>query len=310
MIAEMFSKEEKNHISKQIKDISLTTVDKEMEQLMVIGEKASEKSERCRTGNNIVDYFTFLQRLETKGKYNANFFEFLANIETFKEKKFIQTMIQFYKEKKNKNGKMNNYKVLKEVYNICISAINVMRPLICMEMYTRFHSKKVLNFCVGWGGTAIAAAALQLDSYYGVEINTDLKEPHQQLISYLKTKSTTKVTIHSGDATTFDYSTIEYDTVFTSPPYYFIQRYANNTQYTSKEDMNERFYKPVFTNTYKHLKPGGHYIINVCKEVYDNVLKDMFGEAHISFPIKKSKRQNNYQEIAYVWVKSITPFNI
>ena len=68
--------------------------------------------------------------------------------------------------------------------------------------------------------------------------------------------------------------------------------------------MDDRFYKPVFTKTYAHLKPGGHYIINICKEVYDNVLKNLLGEAHERFPLKKSKRQNNYTEIVYVWYKS------
>ena len=52
------------------------------------------------------------------------------------------------------------------------------------------------------------------------------------------------------------------------------------------------------------LQQGGHYIINICKEVYDNVLKGLFGEAHEIFPLKKSKRQNEYTEMVYVWVKN------
>ena len=303
MLQETYSNREKLEISQNIKHISIETVDNEMNQLIQIGENASTKSDRSKIGNNVVDYFTFLQRLETKGKYNVNYFEFLANIDTFKEKKFIQTMLTYYKNVKNKNNTKNEHIVLKEVYNICISAINIMRPLLCMEMYSRFKSKRVLNFCMGWGGTAVAAAALNLEAYYGVEINTDLKEPHQQLVSYLKTKSSTDIQVHVGDATKVDYSLFDYDTVFTSPPYYFIQKYANNEQYSSKKDMDEKFYNPVFLHTYTHLKKGGHYIINVCKEVYNNVLIQLLGEAHLIFPLKKSKRQNNYDEIAYVWIK-------
>jgi hypothetical protein len=52
------------------------------------------------------------------------------------------------------------YKVLKEVYNILISAINIMRKLNCMEIFTMFNSKKVLNFCAGWGGSMVASAAI------------------------------------------------------------------------------------------------------------------------------------------------------
>ena len=35
------------------------------------------------------------------------------------------------------------------------------------------------------------------------------------------------------------------------------------------------------------------YSGDVCKEVYDNVLKETMGEAHEIFPLKKSKRQNH-----------------
>jgi DNA modification methylase len=98
---------------------------------------------------------------------------------------------------------------------------------------------------------------------------------------------------------------LNYDTVFTSPPYYSIEKYPNSVKYESKKEMEEEFYKPLFTKTYNGLQIGGHYIINVCKEVYDKVLKNLLGEAHESFPLKKSKRQNDYTEMVYVWIKNI-----
>jgi predicted RNA methylase len=303
MIPENFSKEQKIEIAKKIKNIKLNDVEEEMDKLLKIGKEAHMISGRSKIGNNIVDYFSFLQRLETKGKYDANYFDFLKNLDIFREKKFIQNMLKYYEDVKNKNKTKNDYKVYKEVYNICISAINIMRPLNCMEIYTRYDAKKVLNFCAGWGGSTVGAAALNIEAWYGVEINIDLKEPYDNMLSYLRTKSNTKFSVWFVDAVDFDYSKIEYDTVFSSPPYYFIEKYANNNGYESKKDMDEKFYKPVFTKTYSHLKPGGHYIINICKEVYDNVLKKLFGEAHDQFPLKKSKRQNNYTEMVYVWHK-------
>jgi 16S rRNA G966 N2-methylase RsmD len=304
MLKENYTKEEKVEIAKKIKDINTEDIEEDMNKLIKIGEKADMISNRSKIGNDVVDYFTFLKRLETKGKYNINYFEFIKNLEFFREKKFIQTMLKYYEDVKNKNNTKHEYKVLKEVYNICISAINIMRPLNCMEIYTRFNAKRVLNFCAGWGGSMVAAAALNIDSYYGVEINTDLKEPYEKMESYLRTKSNTKFSIHFADAVEFDYSSIDYDTVFTSPPYYFIEKYANNVGYKSKKEMDDKFYKPVFSNTYLHLKKGGHFIINVCKEVYDNVLKNLFGEAQLIFPLKKSKRQNNHTEMVYVWIKN------
>jgi len=299
----ILSKTEKQNIAKKIKNINMDNVNDEMNKLMQIGTSAPEISPRSRIGNNIVDYFTFLQRLETKGKYDVNFFEFIQNIEEFKKKKFIQTMLTYYKDVKNKNNTKNEYIVLKEVYNICISAINIMRPLNCMEIYAKYNAKRVLNCCAGWGGSTVAVAALNLDAFYGIEINTELKEPYDNMIAYLKTKTMCTFEMHFCDATQFDYTTIMYDTVFCSPPYYFIEKYENALCYDSKKQMEQQFYKPLFLNSYNGLQVGGHYIINICKEVYENVLKELLGQAKDIFPFKKSKRQNNYTEMVYVWEK-------
>jgi len=299
----IFNNIKKIEIAKAIKDITLNDIDEEFNQLVNIGKTAYTIGPRSRIGNNVVDYFTFTQRLETKGKYDASFFDFLQNIDEFKKKKFIQNMLTYYKEVKNKNNTKNEYIVYKEVYNICISAINIMRPLNCMEIYTKYNAKRVLNFCAGWGGSTVAAAALKLDAFYGVEINTSLKPSYDIMVSYLVSKYPTQMVIEFGDAAIIDYSLWNYDTVFASPPYYFIEKYENNLAYTSKKDMVERFYNPAFSKTYNGLQKGGHYIINICKEVYDEVLKKILGEAHEIFPLKKSKRQNDYTEMVYVWRK-------
>jgi len=68
--------------------------------------------------------------------------------------------------------------------------------------------------------------------------------------------------------------------------------------------MDDLFYRPIFTKVYDGLERKGQFIINVCKEVYENVLIDLLGPAHESYPYKKSKRQNDHSEIVYVWVKS------
>ena len=303
MEQEVYTADEKKNIAHDIKHITFNDMENDYNKLVYIGNDARNTSSRSRIGNNVVDYFTFNQRLETKGKYNTNFFEFVRNIEEFKKKKFIQTMLTYYKDVKNKNNTKNEYTVLKEVYNICISAINIMRPLNCMEIYTKYNAKRVLNFCAGWGGSTVAAAALNIEAFYGVEINKDLKLPYDNMIKYLNGNCDTQFDVIFSDALDVDYANMVYDAVFSSPPYYFLEKYANNVTYVSKADMNDQFYKPLFTKTYNGLQHGGHYIINICKEVYDNVLKVVLGEAHDAFPLKKSNRQNNHTEMVYVWFK-------
>ena len=298
-----WTEEERDQIAQQIKPKNESLIEKEFENLQSIAHEAYKMSERCRIGNAIVDYFTFSQRLGTKGKYDVNFFEFVANIEYFKQKKFIQNMLEYYNNVKNKNKQKNEYVVLKEVYNICISAINIIRPLVYMEIYSKYKPNIVLDFCAGWGGAAVASAALNIDKYIGIEINDNLKKPYEKLCMFLSNKSKTTIEMYFQDALQVDYSKLNYDLVFTSPPYYFIQKYEKNAIYKDKKEMDELFYKPLFSKTFTHLKEGGKYILNVNKEVYERVCTTLLGEANEIFPYKKSKRQNNYKEMVYVWNK-------
>ena len=303
MYSESFSPNEKLEISKMIKNISIEGAIQDFADLKNIGKNASTISERCRIGNNVVDYFTFRERLETKGKYNANFFEFISNIDEFKKKKFILNMLEYYDKVKNKNKTKNKYIVWKETYNICISAINIFRPIFAMEIYEKYKSERVLDFCAGWGGRLVGACALNLKKYIGIDINSSLKEPYANLKEFMKETSSTEIEMIFDDALNVAYEKLEYDIAFTSPPYYFLEKYENNVDYVSKKEMNEKFYKPLFEKTYVHLKPGGHYILNINKEIYESVCLDLLGSAHEQFSLKKSKRQNDYTEYVYVWHK-------
>jgi predicted RNA methylase len=298
---------EKTTISKNIKPITLDDAIKDFNKLRLLSKNfeknSSNISSRCRTGNNVVDYFTFTERLNTKGKYDVNFFEFLVNIDEFKKKKFIANMLKYYEDVKNKNNTKNNYVVLKEVYNICISAINIFRPLVAIEIYAKYKPTSVLDFTCGWGGRLVGACALNIPNYIGIDINTNLINPYLEMKSFFKNISETNVDIFFENAANFDYSSITYDMVLTSPPYFFLEKYSNNENYSSKAEMKNNFYIPVISNTYKYLQQGGYYCLNINKEIYEDICIGLLGVATDIMPLKKSKRQNNYEEFIYIWCK-------
>jgi len=294
-------KEKNEKISKQIKPITLEKIKREFQILQNIDAKEMSVS---RKGNDIVDYFTFTERLRTKGKYNINFYEFVEQIEEFKKKKFIHNMLNYYEKVKNKNKTKNEYVVYKEVYNICISAINLFRPLMAMEIYTRYNPTSILDFTCGWGGRLVGACALNIPNYIGIDMNTDLTKPYEEMKLFLEERSQTKIDIRIADATKIDYSQLVYDMVFTSPPYFFLEKYPNNTDYESKEKMKTQFYLPLFSNTFQHLKKNGYYCLNVNTEVYE-IAVSLWGKANEMIPLKKSKRQNKYTEYIYVWKKEL-----
>ena len=311
--------DEKQIIANKIKCISETCMKDDYEMLKNMMAAATttaaeanvssvEFNERCRVGNNVVDFFTFRERLETRGKYNINFYDFFTNIEEFKKKKFIQTMLTYYETTKNARGFKNECIVLKEVYNICISAINIFRPLLAMEVYQRFKPTRILDPCAGWGGRAVGAAVCNI-SYFGLDINARLHEPYNKMSAFLNSSSSSSsnnlINLLIADAVSYDYSTIVpgYDMVFTSPPYYFIEKYSHNNNYASKDEMDQQFYIPLFSNTYKHLLPGGNFVLNVNNEIYKRVCLALFGPAEQTINCKKSKRQNDYREMIYIWKK-------
>ena len=304
MIPETFNEIDKVMISRHIKQITPTDAATDFLKLKDIGLNAAIISPRSRVGNNVVDFFTFKERLNTKGKYNMNYYEFITNLEEFKKKTFINNMLTYYTDVKNKNKTKNEYIVLKEVYNICISAINIFRPLVAMQIYVKYNPVTVLDFTCGWGGRLVGACALNVPNYIGIDINSNLKTAYSEMINFLSIHSQTNAQVLIEDAVLFDYSRIEYDMVLTSPPYYFLEKYSNNSSYgNSKEEMNKYFYIPLFSNTFKHLKSGGHYCLNINKEIYDNVCVPILGIAQETIELKKSKRQNDYGEFIYIWYK-------
>lgn len=291
-------------ISKQIKNIHHDDAVRDFQDLKAIGSNADTMSSRCQVGNNTVDYFTFTERLNTKGKYNVSFFEFLTNIEEFKKKKFIANMLLYYENVKNKNNTKNHYTVLKEVYNICISAINIFRPIVAMEIYTKYKPTSILDFTCGWGGRLVGACALNIPKFTGIDINKNLEVPYEEMSHFLHEQSSTDIQLIIADAVTFDYSSLQYDMVLTSPPYFFLEKYSHNESYNNKkQEMIEKFYIPVITNTFQYLSSGGYYCLNINKEIYEKVCIPLLGNALDSLSLKKSKRQNNYTEFIYVWKK-------
>jgi tRNA1(Val) A37 N6-methylase TrmN6 len=295
------------YIAKQIKPICLEEAKKDFTELREMAVSSKKITDRCRIGNNTVDFFTFEERLHTRGKYNVSFYEFIERIDEFSKKKFIQNMLVYYSTVKNKNNTKNQHVVWKEVYNICISAINIFRPLVAMEVYMKYKPNRILDVCAGWGGRLIGAAALDVPYYIGIEINQKLREPYQDMQTFLsehETKPKTKCTMIFEDALTFPLEDLpEYDMAFTSPPYYFLEKYSNNSEYKNKDEMNEKFYVPLFKKVFLHLKLGGRFILNVNKEIYEKVCIPLFGESADKMPLKKSKRQNDYGEYIYVWIK-------
>jgi hypothetical protein len=299
---------EKRRLAKQIRDYSSQELEKDYQKLCDIGCDASNQSVYVTTGNKVVDQYTFEERLNTISRNRLSFYEFWENIYYFKNKPNIKKLLN---ELETSRKTESEYVRLYNVYRLYYGAVNIFRPILAMEYYCLYQPKTVLDFTMGWGGRLVGACALNIPKYIGIDANTRLEQHYEGLKTFLAPRTNTQIELYFKDALEIDYSKLQYDMVFTSPPYYNTEKYQHMTVYNNKEHWDELFYRPLLYQTYKYLKKGGVYCLNISVEIYTRVCVGLLGEATTRFPMKKNNRHNKSgartdhfnTEYIYVWKK-------
>ena len=288
-------------IVQRLNPISETKIITEYKKLRELKCKGTMNvSSHLRLGNAVVDYFTMVERLHTKGNKGIDFYTFWEQREKYRKVPYVAKMLKFYKTRK-----IDEIRKFKYIFNMYFSSIAIFKPVVAMETYCRVKASRVLDFTMGWGGRLVGACALDLKSYIGIDLNTNLKPAYAKLESFLKTQGThTQIDLRFQDALQIDYTKLDYDTVLTSPPYYDLETYRRSKP-RSKDSWIEEFYKPLYERTWKGLKKGGHYCLNVPQEIYEETCVPVLGKSHMQFLLKKKDRteETKYKEYIYVWKK-------
>ena len=309
---ESYSLDEKREIAHQIRaytDLDLVT---DYQRLCEIGCGAKDTHIRNRAGNKVVDSFTFFERLNTVGKKGLSFYQLWKHRRAFADKSYVRGFVRFSRKKV---GEKNETKMWYNLYRFYFSSINLFRPLVAMEYYCRYRPTCVLDFTMGWGGRLVGACALHVHKYIGIDENVHLKRPYRDMRAFLIAQGTqTEMDLRFENALDVDYSKIDYDMVFTSPPYYNIEIYGGKpSRYQTKDEWDEAFYRPLFSKTYQHMQAGGHYGLNIPSDVYERVCVGLFGKATQRFLLKKMDKgtkknaktpSKTYVEYVYVWKKT------
>jgi hypothetical protein len=309
---EHFSQIEKEKIVQEINPISNEDIEKAWSKLKNLECKgAIAASAGIQIGNEIVDKFTLIERLHTKGHTGIDFYTFWYNRDYYKKIGYVHKMLEFYLSRN-----ISEIRKWKYIFNLYFSSISIFRPVMAMEIYCRFLPRiAILDPTMGWGGRLVGACALDIPKYIGIDSNRNLEEPYRGLCDFLIPRSKTQIELFFQDALTVDYSQLLYDMVFTSPPYYNIEIYRKHslknqdkeTEKKTKEEWNETFYKPLFEKTWAHLQNPGYYVLNVPQEIYIDACIPILGKASKQIALKKAKRTksaaNKYQEFIYIWQK-------
>ena len=185
-------------------------------------------SNETRIGNKFIDYFTFKHRLETISKKGISYWDFVSSVDKQKNKKYLKRLFDYQEDKK-----IEYYTGLYSIFKLHCGSIGLFKPVRTKYLLEIFPSKNILDFTMGWGCRLVGACIKNVESYTGVDTNTNLLVPLTNMTKILKEKgSNTKVTLMFKDCQDVDYSKLTYDMVLTSPPYYNYEIY----EYTEKKN--------------------------------------------------------------------------
>jgi tRNA1(Val) A37 N6-methylase TrmN6 len=290
---------EKIMTASKIKDISKEEADEDYNKLLEA--KPTKDIMTKNYGNKYLDFYFFPYRLDTLSKRNINFYDFYKN-------KSLQSLPSIKRLLKYKDEKgLNKFVSLYTAFQVYYGSINQFKPTIAKYIYNLFKPNTILDFSAGWGGRMLGAVVFSNIKYIGIDTNIDLKKPYKKIINDLDVKDRVKIIFK--DSSKVDYSSFSYDMVFTSPPYYTLEKYENMPKYKDKNDWNEKFLFPTIYNTYKYLKKDGVYALNIPKDIYNDV-KTILGKSSTKIKLSIKKRNlskknlgKDYTEYIYVWFK-------
>ena len=149
-------------------------------------------------------------------------------------------------------------------------------PAVAKSLYNLFEAKDVLDFSMGWGDRLAGFHASNAKSYTGIDPNEEVMKNYPRQNELYETYKKTKFI--QAPAEDVDLRDSEFDMVFTSPPYFHVERYADDETQSWKrygKDIDVwlgDFLFPVLEKCWNSLKDGGTMIINIA-DVYASKTK-------------------------------------
>lgn len=148
-----------------------------------------------------------------------------------------------------------------------VQGVSNFRPTAAACIYDEFARGGVVwDMSGGWGGRLLGAIAGGVDTYIATEPSI---ETHRGLCN-LANDYAGKTHYHIDLSGSEDFKPIKnsLDLCFTSPPYFDLEKYADEPdqsyiKFNTKEDWVEGFLRQTFKNCYYGLKKGGYMIINI-----------------------------------------------
>ena len=163
------------------------------------------------------------------------------------------------------------------------SKVTMYRPLLTKRIVEFYNAKNVLDVCIGWGGRMLGSACIDGVSYTGIEPYTKTFAGLENIKNNLGL-SDEKVTLYNDIAeNVLPTLEIVYDLAITSPPYYNLEIYTDEStqshHYGTYEEWVKNFLTPVVEGVLSKLVDGGkscwsvkNFKTNKSYNLYDDIV--------------------------------------
>lgn len=136
----------------------------------------------------------------------------------------------------------------------------------CLLKY--FKSKKVLDPSAGWGDRILGASLADVEIYHGVDPNTNMAPYYLEMSTFISKYNNGLFKVFIDDFLTVNTIDNDYDTIFTSPPFYNYEIYSQDKNQSinkavSLESWLQYFFKPYLTKAWNALAKNGKFIIYI-----------------------------------------------
>ena len=228
---------------------------------------------RINRGNDASNYFQQYNRWSVDGTISP------GPVRTWGNPKFMYTLL----------GSLFTLEVEKVDRGTLRSCIGLrkyicsqFKPNVAKSIYDMFKAENILDFSMGWGDRLAGFYASDYGKHYvGIDprkenhlIYKEQSEFYEKHLGFFEHER--KSEFHCSPAEEFDFSQYDnhFDLVFTSPPYFNVERYSyDDTQswvrYKDINDWNKDFLQTTLGNLWGSIKSGGYLLVNI-SDVYTN----------------------------------------
>lgn len=272
------------NIELPFRDITLNDVQKDFNDLMEYTESPTEGKwftrydydekyphkdlffNNIRLGNKSSDYFHQVNR------WNCDSINAPSPYRSWHIEKFRLTLLNALWTMKVQRVDST---ILRSIIGLRKYIASQFRPATAKAIYEYFGAKNVLDFSSGWGDRLAGFHASSAESYVGIDPNKTLITGYKkQIVAYNYLNKEKPVTMIEGCAEEVQFKSKKFDFVFTSPPYFNIERYTQEDNQSFKrhrkiDDWLNKFLFKAIKNAWDCLETGGHMAINI-SDVYSN----------------------------------------